>query len=132
MKSQFGALLMMAMLSTCQMRPEQRVLQLHCHGDRIVDNQPATHSVRRIYRINTAASTIEDWNFETAKFVKWGTGETSITGQAATYIGETRPLDRRILVKREVRFDRSTSRIRDQVEASWGGTMAFEGKCEER
>ena len=48
-----------------------------------------------------------------------------------TYGGEIRVMDRRVLV-RQVEFDRSTRKIRDQVEASWGSVTAFEGECEER
>jgi len=127
----FAALSFALLLSACSPHPANQLLELHCRGDRVVDAQPATHVERR-YRIDLQAAALEDWNFETSRFVRWGKGRVSMTAAGMTYSGELRMVDRRVLVRRQVHFDRSTKRIRDQVQASWGGAMAFEGECQER
>ena len=51
---------------------------------------------------------------------------------AITYAGEVRLMEKRILVSRQLRFDRASGKIRDHVEGSSGGVTEFNGTCEER
>ncbi len=37
-----------------------------------------------------------------------------------------------IRVKKELEFNRSTKKILDRIEGSWGSVAAFSGTCEER
>lgn len=127
----FAAFSLALMLSACSSHSASHLLDLNCRGDRVVDAQPPSQVERR-YRIDLQAAALEDWNDETSRFVRWGKGRVSITATAFTFSGELRMLDRRVSVRRQVHFDRSTKRIRDQVESSWGSAMAFEGQCQER
>lgn len=126
-----AALLLAIVLGACGPQTANHVLELHCRGERVVDAQPPAQ-VERVYRIDLEAPVLQDWNFETKRFASWGEGQISTSGSAFTYLGEMRTMNRRIIVRRQVHFDRSTRKVRDQLEASWGSAMAFEGECRQQ
>lgn len=130
MARRLAGLFFVLALSACSPESGKQVVQLDCRGARAVDGQPPVRA-ERLYRIDLQGAALDDWNVEARRFVRWGSGRL-VQGDAVTFVGEVRVMDRRVLVRRQLRYDRSTRKIRDQVEASWGGVMAFEGTCEER
>lgn len=128
----FAGLSLEILLAACGSRGNRDVLQLECRGDEVVDAQPVKRSVNRIYRLDPQASALENWDSQAGRFVRWGTGRVSIDRRFAAYGGEVRSMNQDIRVKKELEFNRSTKKILDRIEGSWGSVAAFSGTCEER
>jgi hypothetical protein len=116
----FGALA----LAACSRHSAKEEFEFHCLGERVVEAQ-APVVAERIYRFISESSALEEWNAESKSFERWGTGRLSVTPSEVSYKGELRGADSRIVVRRQLRLNRSSGKVHDQLEASWGSTMAF-------
>lgn len=119
---------LVALLAACGGSSPSDILTLRCSGQQAIDNQPG-RPAQKLYRIDVRDGVLEDWNASDGRFVTWSDASVSKAGELLVFSGEGGGTSKQMSARRQVRFDPSTKRIRDQLEGSWGAAMAFEGSC---